>query len=52
MDKIKFGEGKITFSYKKSYGDCLYQDLIAVEYGKPYCMIQIEGRGSILFLKS
>ena len=52
MDKIEFGEGKITFSYKKSYGDCLYQDLIAVEYGKPQCMIQIEGRGSILFLIS
>lgn len=52
MDKIEFGEGKITFSYKKSYGDCLYQDLIAVEYGKPYCMIQIEGRGSVLFLIS
>lgn len=52
MDKIEFGEGKITFSYKKSYGDCLYQDLIAVEYGKPYSKIQIEGRSSILFLIS
>lgn len=52
MDKIEFREDKITFSYKKSYGECLYQDLIAVEYSKPYCMIQIEGRGDILLLIS
>ena len=41
MDKIEFREDKITFSYKKSYGECLYQDLIAVEYSKPYCILQI-----------
>ena len=52
MIKSSLEKVKITFSYKKSYGDCLYQDFIAVEYGKPYCMIQIEGRGSILFLIS
>jgi hypothetical protein len=50
MDKIEFREDKITFSYKKSYGECLYQDLIAVEYSKPYCILQIGGRNSILFL--
>ena len=44
MDKIEFREDKITFSYKKSYGECLYQDLIAVEYSKPYCILQIGGR--------
>ena len=43
MDKIEFREDKITFSYKKSYGECLYQDLIAVEYSKPYCILQIGG---------
>lgn len=52
MDKIEFREDKITFSYKKSYGECLYQDLIAVEYSKPYCILQIGGRNSILFLIS
>ena len=52
MDKIEFREDKITFPYKKSYGECLYQDLIAVEYSKPYCILQIGGRNSILFLIS
>lgn len=30
----------------------MYQDLIAVEYSKPYCILQIGGRNSILFLIS
>lgn len=51
MDKIEFREDKITFSYKKSYGECLYQDLIAVEYSKPYCILQIGGRTVFCFNK-
>lgn len=48
MDKIEFGKDNFLFSYKKSCGTTSYNELIAIEYQKPYIVLYI-GSNKLLF---
>lgn len=39
MDKIEFGKDHFLFSYKKNCGTNSYNDLVVIEYQKPYIVL-------------
>lgn len=48
MDKIEFGKDHFLFSYKKNCGTNSYNELIAIEYQKPYIVLYV-GSKKLLF---
>lgn len=48
MDKIEFGKDHFLFSYKKNCGTNSYNDLVVIEYQKPYIVLYI-GNNKLLF---
>lgn len=48
MDKIEFGKDHFLFSYKKNCGTNSYNELIAIEYHKPYIVLYV-GSTKLLF---
>lgn len=42
MDTIKFEKDKFLFSYKKSCESYSYENLIAIEYEKPYIVLRVD----------
>lgn len=48
MDKIEFGKDNFLFSYKKSCSTNSYNELVVIEYHKPYIVLYI-GSNKLLF---
>lgn len=48
MDTIEFGKDSFEFSYKKSYGVYSYNELVVIEYHKPYVVLYV-GSKKLLF---
>lgn len=48
MDKIEFGKDHFWFSYKKNCGTKSYNELVVIEYQKPYIVLYV-GSNKLLF---
>lgn len=48
MDKIEFGKDHFLFSYKKNCGTNSYNELVVIEYHKPYIVLYV-GNNKLLF---